>query len=70
VQGSWSIRLCLSSFWAKFPSTPDSMSISLLGGNVDEDVDVGIGAVVHDMSKPTFGLVSMVVSKCCGGHST
>jgi len=70
VQGIESVVLCLGPFWAPFPSTLASLSILLLNDDVDADVDVGISAVVCEMSRLTFGLVSMVVGECCGGHST
>jgi len=38
----------------------------LLSGDVDEDVNVGMGAVIHDMSRPTSS-ISMVIGQ---GHST
>jgi len=71
VQCSWPIWLCLIPFQTSFPSsTPNIVSMLLLEWSVDREVDVGIGAVVCDMSELAFGMFSMVIDKFGRGLST
>jgi len=63
MQGRQPMRPCSILVLPSVPSTPVSMSIWLLGLDVNNDADVDMGAVVVGMSGPAFGMVAMVVVK-------